>query len=74
MKKIIHNIRQQPEEVKRHILHTFILFFAIILFFLWIYSLGKNFTNTDTQAKISQDLQPLSILKDSITNGFNNLK
>lgn len=66
MKKIIHHIRKQPEEVRRHILHILIIIFAIILSLFWIYSLGTSLTNPDTQVKISNDLKPFSILKDNI--------
>jgi len=74
MKKIFHHIRRQPEAVKRHILHTLILCFAIILFFLWTYSLGTTLTSTDTGAQIKQDLKPFSVLKDNITDGLNEIK
>jgi len=67
MRKIIHHVRKQPEHIKRHILHVSIVICAVILFFLWVYSLGTNFTSTDTQVKIGQDLKPFSILKDNIT-------
>ena len=60
MKQIIHNIRKQPEQVRRHILHVLTACFAVILFLLWIYSLGTTFTNTSTQAKIGEDVQPFS--------------
>jgi len=73
MQKIIHNIRRQPEEIRRHILHVLIVCFAIILFLLWIFSLGKNLTNTDMQAKMNQDLKPFLILKDNLTSGLNNI-
>jgi len=73
MKNIIHNIRQQPEEVRRHILHIFILCFAIVLFFLWIYSLGTTLTSTETQAKINQDLKPISALKANLIDGYNSI-
>lgn len=66
MKKIIRHIRKQPEEVRRHILHLLTLVFAVILIALWVYSLGSNLTNEDTQAKIEQDLRPFSVLKDNI--------
>jgi len=39
MKKIIHKIRQQPEEVRRHILHILTIVAGIILISLWVYSL-----------------------------------
>lgn len=67
MKKIIHHVRKQPEHIKRHILHVSIIICAIVLFLFWIYSLGTTLTNSETQVKINQDLKPLSILKDNIT-------
>ena len=73
MKKIIHHIRKQPEEVKRHILHIFILVLAVLLFFLWVYSLGKTLTNSDTQEKMSQDLKPFATLKDNMVGGYQNI-
>ncbi|KKP64823.1 MAG: hypothetical protein UR62_C0005G0012 [Candidatus Nomurabacteria bacterium GW2011_GWF2_35_12] len=70
MRKIIHNLRRQPEEVRRHILHLFILIVTIIMVTLWIFSLGKNLANPDIQVKIKQDLKPFSILKDNIVDGY----
>jgi len=60
MKQIIQNIRQQPEQVRRHILHILTACLAVILVLLWIYSLGTTLTNTSTQAKIGEDVQPFS--------------
>ena len=60
MKHIIHNIRKQPEQVRRHILHVSTACVAVILVLLWIYSLGAALTNSSTQAKIDQDVQPFS--------------
>lgn len=74
MKKIIHHIRKQPEHIKRHILHVVILVCAVILFMLWIYSLGTTLTNADMQAKTMQDLKPFSMLKDNIREQYNNIK
>jgi hypothetical protein len=73
MKKIIQNIRKQPEEVRMHILHIMTLAFAVILVLLWVYSLGTNLTNSDTQTKIGQDLEPFSALKDDMVGGYNSI-
>lgn len=73
MKKIIHHIRNQSEEVRRHILHVLTIIFAIILALLWIYSLGTNLSNPDTQAKISNDLKPFSALKANIVDGYQSI-
>ena len=74
MKKIIHHIRKQPEHIKRHILHLTILACAAVLFMFWVYSLGTTLTDADTQAKMSQDLKPFSILKDNITEKYSNIR
>ena len=69
MRKIIHHLRRQPEEVRRHILHVLTICFGVILLLLWIYSLGRSFSNPDTQAKINNDLKPFSALKDGLVGG-----
>lgn len=73
MRKIIHNIRKQPEHVKRHILHILTGVSAFILVFLWIYSLGTNFSDTSTQTKVDQDLKPFSALKANLIDGYYSL-
>lgn len=66
MKKIIHRLRRQPEEVRRHVLHITIFAVAVIMILLWVYSLGKSLSNPDTQVKLQQDLQPFNTLKDNL--------
>lgn len=73
MKNIIHHLRNQPEKIRRHILHVTISVCAVILAFIWIYSLGTNLTNQDTQAKMGKDLQPISALKANFIDGYNSL-
>lgn len=66
MKKIIHHLRKQPEEIRRHILHIVTIAAGIILIILWIYSLGNNLASQNTQVKMKQDLKPFSVLKDNL--------
>jgi len=73
MKKIIHHIRRQPEEIRRHILHVLTVVCALVLLFLWVYSLETNLNNQGTQAKISNDLKPFSTLKDNIIGGYQSI-
>ena len=40
---------------------------------MWVYSLGTNLTNSDTQAKIGQDLEPFSALKDDMVGGYKSI-
>ncbi len=70
MRKLIHHLRKQSEEVRRHILHILIILAAVIMIILWIFSLEKSLTNPDTQVKIKQDLEPFSVLKDNIVDGY----
>ncbi len=73
MRKIIHNLRNQPEEVRRHILHVLTIIAALILLSFWVYSLGTNFNNADTQAKIENDFKPFSALKGNIIGGYQSI-
>lgn len=70
MKKIIHNLREQPEEVRRHVLHILIFAVIVIMVILWVFSLGKGLSSSDTKEKVKQDLQPFSVLKDNIVDGY----
>lgn len=71
MRKIIHHLRKQPEEVRRHILHIVMFVLVVILIFLWVVSLSKNLSDSDTQTRMKQDLEPFSALKDNIVDSYN---
>lgn len=66
-------MRRQPEEVKRHILHITTGVFAVVLFLLWIYSLGTTLVDKDNQAKVNQDMQPISALKANLIGGYKSM-
>ena len=73
MRKIIHHLRSKSERERRDILHMLTIFFALILFTVWVYSLGENFLNPNTRKKIGQDLKPLSVLKDNLVGGYQSI-
>ncbi len=73
MRQMIQNLRSKPERVRRQILHVLTIGFGIILVFLWIYSLGTNLNNPDTQAKAENDLEPFSALKANVIDGYQSL-
>ena len=66
MRKIIHHISRQPESVKRHILHVLVLVAGVILFSIWVYSLGGNLSNVAIDDNLKEDLAPLSVLKNNL--------
>ena len=70
MKKIIHNLRNKTHQERRHILHLFTFFGAVIMLVLWSFSLGKTLGSPDTKAELKQDLQPFSELKANIVDGY----
>jgi multidrug resistance efflux pump len=72
MRRIINNLRQQPEEVRRQVLYIVTVVMGLVLVLLWIYSLGARVSNTDT-AKVQEDLQPLTDLKSSVVDGYNDI-
>ena len=71
MKKIIHNLRNQPEKTRRHLLHIITGVVALILIILWGYSLSRTLGSPETAEKIKQDLKPFSVLKDNLSNSPN---
>lgn len=73
VKKVVHKLRNQPEHARRHILHLSTMFLGLILVSLWVYSLGTRVTNSDTNAKIKEDLAPLTVLKDNTIEGYNSI-
>ncbi len=67
MQKFIYNIRKQPEEVRRHILHVFTVVAGVVLFSLWVYSLGSNLNDVAvSDDEIKENLAPLSVLKNNL--------
>lgn len=73
MHKIIHNLRKQPEEVRRHILHIVVIAFAVILVILWVYSLGVKLNNENTQYELKESIKPFQDLGDDIGSDINSL-
>ena len=73
MRKIIHKLRNRPEEERRHILHIVTFVLALLIILLWTFSLGKSVASKETKVKIQQDLKPFSVLKDNLVGGYNSI-
>ncbi len=73
MKKMILNLRNKPEHVRRHVLHVSTMIAGVILILLWIYSLGATLTSPETQAKVKNDLNPFSALKANLIGGYQSI-
>ena len=70
MLKVIHRLRRQPEEVRRHILHVVTIIFAVILLSLWVYSLGTNFGSDEAGNNAAN---PFSAIKDNLIGGYESI-
>lgn len=66
MKNFIYNIRRQPEEIKRQILHVLVAVAGVILLSVWVYSLGGNLSDTVSEENIKKNVEPLSVLKNNL--------
>lgn len=73
MRKIIRNLRAQPEHVKKQILYISMLAFVVILILLWILSLGTTINKKETEISVKKDLQPFTILKANVIDGYKSI-
>ena len=70
MKQFIHKLRQQPEGVRKNILHILTAMFAVIFVLLWIYTLTINFSDKDNQINMKNDLQSIKDLKSNLIDSY----
>ncbi len=66
MRRIIHNIRRQPEQIKRHILHVSVIVAGVLLFSIWVHSLGGSFDSKVAENDLQKNVEPLSVLKNNL--------
>lgn len=74
MRRVIHHLRKLSDKQKRSVLHFVTFLFAILLILIWVYTLGHNFSDTDTQIRMKESLKPFNNLKDNVVNQYNNLQ
>lgn len=72
MRKIIHNLRRQPEEVRRHVLHITTGVCAVILVSLWVLTLGARIDN-EPEVEASAGPSPIGALKANLIDGYKSI-
>ncbi|OGI63927.1 hypothetical protein A2914_02310 [Candidatus Nomurabacteria bacterium RIFCSPLOWO2_01_FULL_41_21] len=73
IRKVVHHLRNKPEEERRHILHVTMIVICFIMVLLWTFSLGGELKDKETKEKIKQDLKPFSVLKDNLVGGYESM-
>ena len=74
MRKIINNLRNQPEEVRMHVVHLSVIVAGIILVSLWLVSIGGVVKESQTaQAESSTELKPFTAIKDNFVEGYKSI-
>ncbi len=49
------------------------LVFTTILVLLWVYSLDQTLGKKETQVSVKKDLEPFTVLKASVVDGYKNI-
>ena len=71
MRKIINHLRNQPEEVRHHVVHLSVAVAGVVLVVLWLFSLGGTVGDPQNiQAELSNDLKPFSALTQNLADGY----
>jgi len=73
MRKILHNLRKQPEDTRVYVLYVATIVAGVILFSLWVYSFGADLSKPETQANLKKDFQPFSALKANLVDGYKSI-
>ena len=55
-------------------MHVITIILAVLLFIVWVYTLGTGLKNENVQTKAKEDLEPLSALKDNFISGYKSIQ
>lgn len=67
IQQTIEYLRRQPHETRHHVINTLMIFFSIVLFAFWTWSLGADVKSPETASRFKEDLQPFMELSDDLT-------
>ena len=73
MRRIIQNLRDRPEEHRRHIVNVSTVVVTVIMVSLWVVSLGGTLSEVDLQKNASKNVQPISALRANIVDGYKSI-
>lgn len=70
MVNIIENLKKEPEHVRKKILHSVLIIFAIILILIWGVILKFRFTSSDVSTGLKEDTKPFNVLTEDLSNNL----
>lgn len=73
MRKIINNLKEQPEHVRHHVAGFVTILFGIILVALWVWSLGLRGEPDVAKEEEKESLKPISVLKANLVDGYESI-
>ena len=71
MLNIIENLKKEPEHVRKKVLHTLLVIFAIILILIWGVVLKFRFSSQEFNNNLKEDTKPFNTLTDGLSNNLN---
>lgn len=73
MQKFVNNLRKKPEHVRRNILYGVTFGVTGIILLFWFYTLSERLSTPETKEAFANDLKPLTILRDNLTNAYDDI-
>ena len=70
MSDILENLKRKPESVRKKVLHSILIIFAIVLILIWGVILKFRFTSDDVSQGLKEDTKPFNNLTEDLSNNF----
>ncbi|HEY4714966.1 MAG TPA: hypothetical protein VIH31_00460 [Candidatus Paceibacterota bacterium] len=73
MQKFLEKLRSKPEHIRKNILYIATFSITGIIVIIWIYSLANHFSAPETKEAFRNDLKPLTVIKDNLTDTYQSI-
>ncbi len=74
MHKKIKQLREKPPHVRERVAYTATILVLVVLALFWVWTLNFRFTDETEKSARANSFHPFSILKDSFTDVFTDIK
>lgn len=70
MTNFLENLKKEPEHVRKKILHSILIIFAIILLLIWGVVLKYRFSDEEITTGLKEDAKPFNVLTEDLSNNL----